>query len=145
MNLREPVRARKCGLVAFQLKTTAIGTRGYFKVTYKVFDDMTCTAMGIMCTHSIAIWYVLPEKQYNITLENNGVVTINGDVYTDAAYSMYRPFNDDYVYVKKVTSLLYMVAGNGFKILYDPNGRIYIILDPYYKEKVRCLTFPGNL
>ena len=113
--------------------------RGYFKVTYTVFDDLTCTDMGIMCTRSISVWYVLPEQQYNITIENTGAVTINGDVYTDAAYSMYRPFKDDHVYVQKVTSLFYLIAGNGFKILYDPSGRIYITLDPYYKEKV-CIS-----
>ena len=89
--------------------------------------------MGIMCIKQISLWYVIKTEQYQITMDSDGAVTINGDAYTDLDFSA---FIDEYIYMKKVTSLFYMIRGYGFKILYDPNGRIYIILEPYFKDGV---------
>ena len=108
--------------------------KGYFKITYKV--ESCTTTMGIVCISAVTVWYVLPDQSYNVTIDDSGALTINGLVYTDNINNLYRPFRDENIYVKKVTSLLYLVGGFGFKLLYDPNGRIYLVLDPYYKNRV---------
>ena len=38
--------------------------------------------------------------------------------------------------MKKATSVFYLIQGFGFMVIYDPAGRIYIKLDPYYQNKV---------
>jgi hypothetical protein len=47
-----------------------------------------------------------------------------------------------HIYMKKATSIFYLVQGFGFIVLYDPVGRIYIKLEPYYIGRVHGLC--GN-
>lgn len=68
-----------------------------------------------------------------MVLYDDYTADINGVMHDNLDES---PFHNSIVYVKKVTSLFIEVKGFGFHLLYDVNGRVYIILDPYYKRKV---------
>ena len=51
-------------------------------------------------------------------------------------------FRGQFLYVKQATTVFHLIEGFGFMVIYDPAGRIYIRLDPYYQNKVYGLC--GN-
>ena len=44
--------------------------------------------------------------------------------------------------MKRATSIFYLIQGFGFTLLFDPVGRLYIKLDPYYIGRIHGLC--GN-
>jgi hypothetical protein len=46
------------------------------------------------------------------------------------------PWINKYLYVKQQSSLITMIQGFGFEVAFDTNGRLYIMLEPYYIAKV---------
>lgn len=58
------------------------------------------------------------------------------DVFINHDTSITLPYQNDYVYVKRATSLIWMISGSGFEVLFDPNGRLYIRLFPHFSEHV---------
>ena len=104
---------------------------------YKIYD---CTDIGVMCTQSVEVEHELDGKKTHINLDNGFSAYINGVYYEDLKT---EPFSNGNMYVKTITSLFTVVRGFGFHILYAPLGRVYIIFDPYYLNKV-CIDFYQN-
>lgn len=67
-------------------------------------------------------------------------IAVNGEELDDPCR---RPFENRGLLVKKVSSVFASVQGFGFRVLLDPNGRIYIYLDPFYSNKIQGLC--GNM
>ena len=86
-----------------------------------------------MCTQSVEVIHELDGKKTHVILDNDFTATINGVDYDDLKT---EPFSNGNIYVKTITSLFTIVRGFGFKVLYAPLGRVYVIFDPYYLNKV---------
>jgi hypothetical protein len=68
------------------------------------------------------------------------IVTVNDKSYPDVQND---PFVDGDFYVKRLTTLVLVVGGFGFRVELDLNGRIYVRLDPFFANNVRGLC--GNM
>ena len=86
-----------------------------------------------MCAKSVDVIYENDGKTTHVKLHDDFSATINEVEYDNLRT---QPFTDRYIYVKTITSLFTIIRGFGFKVLYAPLGRVYLVFDPYYINKV---------
>jgi hypothetical protein len=122
-----------CLYTLTEIRPEEVGDKGYLKVAYKPYD---CTGMGITCIKMISVYFQKGSHITDIKVNADYTAMINGISYADLAL---EPFSNEFMYVKKLTSLFVMIRGFGFKVLYSGNGRIYVTLDPYFMKKVQGL------
>ncbi|CAH1238844.1 OTOGL [Branchiostoma lanceolatum] len=90
---------------------------------------------GVSCTKSVTVTHHMTT----VTLKRGGAVTVDG---RDTAI----PFRNQDIYVKRASSIVTVLEGFGFRIMWDNINRAYITLDTVYSNKVRglCGTFNWN-
>ena len=87
--------------------------------------------MMVVCSASVTIRH----NNNEVEIKDDYSAVINTKHFTASSLES-SPFHNEHIYVKRVTSLFLLVRGFGFRVLFDPNGRIYITLDPFYMNKV---------
>jgi hypothetical protein len=113
------------------------------RITQRVNDVASdLNPKGYVTTDAVIIHFIDADNDTTEIVINMGSVksiTINNNNYK----TLPRPWYDDYLIVKRVTSIFYLVQSFGFRILVDLNGRIYIRMAEYYAGKVAGLC--GNM
>ncbi|XP_064613991.1 LOW QUALITY PROTEIN: SCO-spondin-like [Liolophura sinensis] len=82
---------------------------------------------------------IVQTRGATVRIEKDFSVTING-----REMSRSLPYSSRNIYVKQVTSLFKMISGFGFQILYDGDSRVYIKVEPFFKNKIRGLCGKFN-
>ena len=109
--------------------------KGSIQVLYQVHD---CTGIYVMCIKAVEVIIEKQGEKTHIVIHSNHTATINSDFLDDLKQ---RPFKNDYIYVKAMGSEFIIIRGFGFKVLYATAGRLYVVYEPYYLNKVSFLLF----
>lgn len=88
------------------------------------------------------------DSDVTVVIDNDSKVTYNGKLLTEhqlkysSAADSYTTSSEQeqFVVVRRLSTLFISIRGFGFQVLYDVNGRISITMEPFYARQVRrCL------
>lgn len=102
-------------------------TKGDLSVAMKI--DTCGDGYIVKCVTGISVLYT--ENEESTMVELSGESLFINNVQNNEGY-----YSNDYVYVRRSTTMFWVVSGPSFEVMYDQNGRIYVRLFPIFMNQV---------
>ncbi|KAK2159942.1 hypothetical protein LSH36_143g05055, partial [Paralvinella palmiformis] len=122
---------------AEEKKSEETKKKGDLEIRYMVTDPGYQGA--VMRISSVLVIFRKDNQTEELILEDGDGISVNGN-YHDLTMTSYK---SKHFLVRAKTSVFTEIRGFGFSLFYDPNGRIYISLNPYFTNKIQGLC--GNM
>ena len=105
------------------------------------YEPIFCTSNSThICSSTILVVYQRTGVTLAIDVDQYFNIRVNHELQSNMDL---QPFVNDFIYIKKTTTLFVSISGFGFNVLFNPHGQVYVTLDPFFMSKVGGRSMVG--